>query len=399
MIMTNRRNFLKSSAMIASSSLFVPHFLSASEKNTGADYKGKKLVVVQLDGGNDGLNTIIPYTNDIYYQLRPNIAVHPGQVIPITDELGLNAGMKAMQTLYDNGELAIINNVGYPNPDRSHFRSMDIWHSASDSDVYLKTGWLGRMLDTCCPHDAGQYFGLEAGVMLSLALKGDRMKGMAVEDIDRLYRTARDPFLSNVATVHHSDGDSVDYLYKTLIDTRKSAAYLKEKADLQKTSGEYPQNTLAYDLKGIAQLINAGAETKVYFTSISGFDTHANQLPRQNKLLEVVSDSLFAFVSDLRNGGQLGSTLILVFSEFGRRVNENGSRGTDHGTANNVWLIGGNLKKAGFLNEGTNLEHLKENDLIFSVDFRSIYATILDNFLDVSSKVVLGRGYNDLGFV
>jgi len=174
--MTNRRNFLKQSVVIATSSIFVPRFISAGEKNTGADYQGKKLVVVQMDGGNDGLNTIIPYRNDIYYQLRPNIAIPPEEVIPITDELGLNASMKAMQALYENGELAIINNVGYPNPDRSHFRSMDIWHTASDSDVYLKTGWLGRMLDTCCPQDAGQHFGLEAGEMLCLALKGNRMK-------------------------------------------------------------------------------------------------------------------------------------------------------------------------------------------------------------------------------
>ena len=397
--MTNRRNFLKQSAVIATSSLFVPGFMSAGEKNTGVDYRGKKLVVVQLDGGNDGLNTIIPYRNDIYYQLRPNIAIPPEQVIPITDELGLNASMNAMQALYNNGELAIINNVGYPNPDRSHFRSMDIWHSASDSDVYLKTGWLGRMLDACCPRDAGQHFGLEASEMLSLALKGSRMKGMAVEDLNRLYKTTMDPLLSNLATIHHSDGDSVDYLYKTLIDTGKSVSYLKEKADLHKTGVEYPQNMLAHDLSGIAQLINAGAETRVYYVSISGFDTHAVQLDQQNNLLGTVSDSLTAFVHDIKQAGQLDSTLIMVFSEFGRRVKENGSMGTEHGAANNVWLIGGNLKKAGFLNEGPDLEHLDEDDLIFSVDFRSIYATILDSFLEANSQKVLGREFENLGFI
>ena len=397
--MTNRRKFIKRSTLIATSSLLVPRFLSAGESNLDTNYLGKKLVVIQLGGGNDGLNTVIPYRNDIYYQSRPNLAIPGNQVIKITDKLGLNPNMAALQSLFDTGEMAIINNVGYPNPDRSHFRSMDIWHTASDANEYLKTGWLGRMLDSSCPPDAPQHFGLEASEMLSLALKGKRMKGMAVEDIDRLYRSTRDPFLNNIATLHYSDGDSVDYLYKTLIDTKASVAYLKEKTGLHKTKGEYPQNALAHNLSGIAQLINAGAETKVYYASMSGFDTHARQLVQQNNLLKIVSESLWAFINDLRLNGQLHTTLIMVFSEFGRRVNENGSQGTDHGTANNVWLIGGDLKKAGILNEGPNLENLDENDLIYSVDFRSIYATILDNWLDVSSQEVLGRKFENLGFV
>jgi len=397
--MKNRRNFLKKTALIASSSLFVPRFLAAEENVTDINARGKKLIVLQLSGGNDGLNTIIPYRNDIYYKLRPYIAIQPNQVIPITDELGMNPYMSAITPIYEKGEMAIINNVGYPNPDRSHFRSMDIWHSASDSNEYLKTGWLGRMLDNCCPLDAGHHFGLEANEMLSLALKGARMKGMAVEDINRLYRSTKDPFLSNIATLHHSKGDTVDYLYKTLDSTRKSVAYLKEKADMYTSKVEYPQNNLAHNLRGIAQLINTGAETKVYFTSIAGFDTHALQLNKHNNLLETVCDSLEAFIRDLREGGKLNSTLILVFSEFGRRAKENGSKGTDHGAANNVWLFGGKLKKPGILNEGPDLEKLDNDDLVFSLDFRSIYATILDDWLKVSSEKVLGRKFEKLSFV
>lgn len=397
--MTNRRTFLKNSAVIASSSLLTPRFLMAAEENMISDYQGKKLVVVQLNGGNDGLNTFVPYRDDIYYQLRPRIGIDPDQVIQLTDELGMNAGMNALQLLYDNGELLIINNVGYPNPDRSHFRAMDIWQSASDSHVYLKTGWLGRMLDASCPPDAGPYFGLESSEMLSLALKGKRMKGMAIEDINRLHRIAKDPFLDDITTVHYNQGDTLDYLYKTLSDTKMSVAYLKEKADLYKSTVTYPENELAHNLSGIAQLINAGAETKVYYASIAGFDTHANQTVRQNNLLERVSQSLAAFVDDLRKGEQLDSTLILVFSEFGRRVKENASMGTDHGTANNVMILGGNLKKSGFLNEGPNLLNLADDDLIYSVDFRRIYATLLENFLEVDSKAVLGRSYEKLTFI
>jgi uncharacterized protein (DUF1501 family) len=397
--MKTRRKFLKKSALIASSSLFVPRFLSAYEKETDVNARSNKLVVIQLSGGNDGLNTVIPYRNDIYYRSRPNIAIPPNQVIQITDELGLNPYMNAILPLFDKNEMAILNNVGYPNPDRSHFRSMDIWHTASDSSEYLKTGWLGRMLDNCCPMNAGQHFGLEASEILSLALKGRRMKGIAVEDINRLYKTTKDPFLSNIATLHHNSGDTVDYLYKTLNDTRRSVEYLKAKADLYSSKTEYPQNPLSRNMNGIAQLINAGAETKVYYVSLAGFDTHALQFNKQNKLLETLSDSLAAFIRDLRSGGQLNSTLIMVFSEFGRRVKENGSQGTDHGTANNVWLLGGNLKKAGFLNEGPDLGQLDNDDLIYTLDFRSIYATILDNWLGVSSEKVLGKKYENLGFV
>jgi uncharacterized protein (DUF1501 family) len=399
MIMTNRRTFLKNSAVIASSSILVPRFLTAAEENMISDYKGKKLVVVQLNGGNDGLNTFIPYRNDIYYQMRPGIGIDPNQVIQVSDELGMNAGLNSLQPLYDNGELVIINNVGYPNPDRSHFRSMDIWQSASDSHIYLKTGWLGRMLDASCPPDAGPYLGLESSEMLSLALKGDRMKGMAIEDINRLNRIVKDPFLNDITAVHYNQGDTLDYLYKTLSDTKRSVAYLKEKADLYKSSIAYPQNELAGNLSGIAQLINAGAETKVYYASISGFDTHANQAIQQNNLLEKVSQSLAAFIEDLRKGGQLDSTLVLVFSEFGRRVKENGSRGTDHGTANNVMILGGNLKKSGFLNAGPDLMNLEDDDLIYTVDFRRIYATLLENFLEVDSQAVLGRTYEKLTFI
>ena len=397
--MKNRRNFLKKSALIASSSLFVPRFMSAEEYEPDINARDRKLVVVQLSGGNDGLNTVIPYRNDIYYQLRPCISIPANQVIQISDELGLNPFLQAVLSIYENSEMAILNNVGYPNPDRSHFRSMDIWHTASDSNEYLKTGWLGRMLDNCCPKDAGQHFGLEANEILSLALKGKRMKGIAVEDINRLYKTTKDPFLSNIATLHHNSGDTVDYLYKTLNDTRKSVEYLKSKADLYKPKTEYPQNLLAQNMRGVAQLINAGADTKVYYVSISGFDTHALQLNTHNNLLKTVGDSLAAFVRDLKLGGKLNSTLILVFSEFGRRVKENGSKGTDHGTANNVFLLGGKLKKTGILNPGPDLIHLDNDDLIFTVDFRNIYATILDKWLKINSEKVLGRRFDTLDFV
>ena len=397
--MKNRREFLKHSALITSGSLLVPQFLTAGKNSLENNYHGRKLVVIQLGGGNDGLNTIIPYRNDLYYKYRPNISIKSSDVLRLTDELGFNPSMEKLQLPYDQGALAIVNNVGYPNPDRSHFRSMDIWHSASDSSEYIQSGWLGRTLDAICTPDAKPYFGIESGEILSLAMKGNKMKGMAVENINRLHRSSQDPFLSCISSVHQDCGKPVDYLYKTYNDTRDSVRYLKEKLRLSDSKGNYPKNDLSNSLMGIAQLINAGVETKVYYASTSGFDTHARQLVQQSNLLKQVSEALSAFVKDLKQSNQFDSTLILVFSEFGRRVKENGSLGTDHGTANNIWLLGGNLKKAGFQNEGPVLHNLDEDDLQFSVDFRSIYATILDNWLAVDSQDVLGRRFRKLEFV
>jgi uncharacterized protein (DUF1501 family) len=397
--MINRREFLKNSALITSGSFLVPQFLSAGKNSFENNYHGRKLVVIQLGGGNDGLNTIIPYRNDLYYKYRPNISIKGPDVRKLTDELGFNPSMKKLHSLFDQGELAIVNNVGYPNPDRSHFRSMDIWHSASDSSEYIKSGWLGRTLDAVCTTDAKPYFGIESGEILSLAMKGNKMKGMAVENINRLHRSSQDPFLSGISKAHQDHGTPVDYLYKTYNDARDSVLYLKEKLGLAGSKSSYPKNPLSNSLAGIGQLIKAGVETQIFYASTSGFDTHARQVAQQNNLLKQVSEALSTFVDDLKQSDQFNSTLILVFSEFGRRVKENGSFGTDHGTANNIWLLGGKLKKAGFQNEAPDLDILDQDDLKYSIDFRSIYATILDNWLEVESREVLGRRFPILSFI
>lgn len=396
--MTNRRTFLKNSAVITSGSLLLPRFLAANHKLQKQDFKGRRLVVVQLGGGNDGLNTVVPYRNDLYYKYRPNISIKKDDVIKLSNDLGLNPSMEKLRSIYDQGELLFINNVGYPNPNRSHFRSMDIWQSASDSAQYLRTGWLGRALDSMY-HNNKPYFGFESGEMLSLAMKGNSMKGMAVENIDRLYRSSQDQFLMDISNTHKEDGNAVDYLYKTYQDTRDSASYLKEKIGIGNTVSNFPGNPFSKSLHDITQLINAGVETKIYYASATGFDTHARQLGQHNNLLRQVSESLSAFVEELKSTNQFDSTLILVFSEFGRRVKENGSFGTDHGTANNLWLIGGKLNKTGFLNEGPDLTNLEDFDLTHSVDFRSVYATILEHWLDVDSENVLGNTFGNLEFI
>ena len=397
--MTNRRTFLKNSIAITSGSLLIPQFLSARQIFQKQDFTGRRLVVIQLGGGNDGLNTIIPYRNDQYYRYRPNISIKKTEVIKLSEDLGLNPSMEKLITFYDQGELLFINTVGYPNPDRSHFRSMDIWNSACDPKQYLKTGWLGRALDAMCNNNDKPYFGYESGEMLSLAMKGETVKGMAAENIERLHRSSQDQFLADVSNKHKVEGNAVDYLYKTYQDIRNSASYLKEKIGIRSSISHFPENPFSKNLQDIAQLINAGVETRIYYASTTGFDTHARQLEQHNNLLRRVSESLAAFVDELKRSNQFDSTLILAFSEFGRRVKENGSFGTDHGTANNLWILGGKLKKSGFLNEGPDLTDLDGFDLKYSVDFRSIYATVLDNWLAVDSKKVLADSFVNLGFV
>lgn len=390
-----RRDFLKRSAL-ASSAFMVPSFVKALEGATFRTEGFKRLVIIQLSGGNDGLNTIIPYTNDFYYNARPKLAI-TNNIIKINDKLGFHESLEPLQRLYDNGYLSIINNVGYPNPNRSHFRSMDIWQTASASDQYLQTGWIGRYLDA---YAKKPYNAIEVNETLSLAMKGKNHRGIATKDHKVLYRTAKDPFLSEVSAHFndtHLSEHNLGYLYKTLIQAKSSAAYIYEKTKVKLGSADYPNNPFGKQLRTTAQFINSGLDTSVYYASLGGFDTHANQQGRQQRLLGIYADAVEAFVEDLKAEDTFRDTLILTFSEFGRRVAQNAANGTDHGTANNVFIIGENLKKPGFYNELASLEHLDVNgDLKYEIDFRTIYATLLNGWLEVDDTQILNGTFDRL---
>jgi uncharacterized protein (DUF1501 family) len=392
-----RKQFIHLSAF-ATTALMVPNFLQAAGKTGAINVNGKKLVVIQLSGGNDGLNTIVPFTNDIYYQNRPTIAIAKENVLKLNDSLGMNNVMTGFKELYDSGNMAILNNVGYPNPDRSHFRSMDIWHSASIADEYLNTGWIGRYLDATCAGCAKPTAAIEIDDTLSLALKGKDVKGMAMKDIAAFYRNTKlTEDFNNPAFA--SSNDNLNYLYKTLAEVHTGADYLLEKSKVYKSKATYPVNALGKDLKTIAELIISGTDTSVYYTSLSGFDTHAAQVTQQNKRLEELSSAVSTFVKDLKANNKFNDVCIMVFSEFGRRVKQNASNGTDHGTANNVFIIGNNLKKHGVLNDNPDLITLDEGDLIYKTDFRSVYATLLNNWLGANDKLILGSEFAKLNFV
>ncbi|WP_298492991.1 DUF1501 domain-containing protein [uncultured Algibacter sp.] len=395
----DRRKFLKQSSL-ASSLFFVPSFVRAFEEVASNKLGYKRLVIIQLSGGNDGLNTVIPYRNDLYYKERPSLAIKEKDIIKLNDEVGLNPSLKPLKKLYDKGYLSIINNVGYPNPVRSHFRSMDIWQTATNSNEYSQSGWLGRYLDN---FGKQPYSAIEIDESLSLAMKGENVNAIATQDAKSFYNLSKDPYFKNLSK-HKNDAHlsehNLGYLYKSMIAAESSAKYIFETSKTYSSLQEYPNNKFGKQLKTTAQFINSGLKTKVFYTALGGFDTHVNQINTQKRLLSQYADGIEAFVQDLITNNTFKNTLILTFSEFGRRVKQNASIGTDHGTANNIFVIGENLKKQGFYNNMASLSDLDDNgDLKFEIDFRTIYATVLNKWLEVDDKKVLNRSFTQLDFI
>ena len=299
--------------------------------------------------------------------------------------------MRGLKGLYDQGELAVLNSVGYPNPDRSHFRSLDIWQTGSAADQHLSTGWLGRYLDSNCAGGDHPYTGLELDDTLSLALKGETRKGLALKNPAKLRQLISNRYVAAVSRADHSHEThaEVDYLYRTLAETTSSAQYLYEKSKIYKSSGAYPDTAFGKSLRTTSELINSGIESRVFYVALAGFDTHVRQQAQQQRLLSELADGLAALADDLRQGGEWANTRVLVFSEFGRRVGQNAS----HGTANNVLLLGGSLRRAGVLNAAPNLADLDQGDLKFELDFRSIYASALHDWLGADDASILGTDF------
>ena len=393
----NRRNFIQQSGLLVAGSWLAPQFLQAHQYQQSR-VNSRKLVVIQLSGGNDGLNTIVPYRNDEYYRARPKIAIPTHRVLKGTDDLGFHPSLSGLKELYDEGWLTVLNGVGYPNPNRSHFRSMDIWQSGSDANQIWSTGWIGRYLDATCANGDQPQLAVEVEESLSLALKGKNIKGLALKDPQKLYNTLRSKQIPSDREAQQvgKENENLAYLYKTLVEARSSAQYIAEKVKTKRVSREYPKGELSKSLKAIARMIITGVDTQVYYTSLSGFDTHIRQNPQQERLLGQYAEAVHAFVNHLHSEGQLDNVLVLTFSEFGRRVAQNASQGTDHGTANNLFLIGNQLQKPGFFNELPSLSNLQDGDLQFSLDFRRVYATLLDQWLDIPHQQILQQSYKVL---
>jgi len=399
-MLIKRKQFIQIGSL-ATASLLLPKFMKAFELPKMVPPGNKVLVVLQLSGGNDGLNTVIPVRNDIYYKSRPKLGIQKDSALLVTDEVGLNPALTAFKGLYDEGSLGIMNGVGYPNPDRSHFRSMDIWHSASNSNEFVNSGWIGRYLDAQCSGCDKPTQALEIDDVLSLALKGDNMNGIAMKDPRRLYNTSHEKYYKDLLAQHKNEGgdQTVDYLYKTMAETLSSADYIFEQSKLHPTSATYPTTGLGQSLKTIASLVLSDINTKVYYVSLGSFDTHVAQEGQQKRLFTELNDAVKAFTDDLKGNNRFQDLLLMTFSEFGRRVNQNFSGGTDHGTANNMFFIGGGLKQKGIINPMPDLSDLQEGDLKYQVDFKNVYATVLNNWLKADDQKILGRPFDHMAFI
>lgn len=388
---TTRREFLKTSAgaSLIASGISLPGFLASTARAAGAVTDQRILVVVQLTGGNDGLNTIVPYRDDRYHALRPTLRVDADQVQKLDDSLGLHPSMSALKGMYDDGQLSVVMNVGYPNPNRSHFRAMDIWHTAHPERNDVETGWLGRAVDRV---DDATFALHLANEPLPLSLHAQRTTVPSIGDIGafRLHEGAQDI----AATIDRArQGASADLLFvqRTAVAAVRNAERLERLGSTDATSA-YPSYGLSDRLSQIARLIGAGFPTRVYYTSLGGFDTHARQELSHPPLLTELSESVAAFYRDLKARGEDDRVLLLTFSEFGRRVGENAGRGTDHGAAAPMILAGPGCA-AGVIGRPPDLANLDEGDVRHTVDFRSVYADVLDRWLSVDAPGVLGGAF------
>jgi uncharacterized protein (DUF1501 family) len=395
-----RKEFIQLGSL-ATASVMLPKFLKAFEGKAMVPPGNKVVVILQLSGGNDGLNTVIPVRNDLYFKARPRLGIEKAKALALTDEAGLHPALTGFKDLYDDGSLGIINSVGYPNPDRSHFRSMDIWQTGSPSNEYWSSGWIGRYLDAQCTGCDKPTQAIEIDDILSLSMKGKDIKGIAVKDPRRLYGTSNEKFFRDVLKSHAADNGEqpVDYLYKTMAETLSSADYIFKQSRLHPTSAEYPKTELGNSLKTIASLIFSDINTKVYYVSLGSFDTHINQDGQQQRLFTQMNDAVTSFVKDMKANGRFNDVLLFTFSEFGRRVSQNASGGTDHGTANNMLLVSGGLKQKGLINELPDLADLNEGDLKHKVDFKNVYATILKKWLNADDQLILHNRYEQMSFI
>jgi uncharacterized protein (DUF1501 family) len=393
-LMSSRRDFLKAS--LAGSSLIslaptVPGFLARTARAAAPVPDGRVLVVVQLDGGNDGINTLVPFADDGYARHRKTLRLREDRLIKIDDRVGLHPAMGAAAALLDSGRLALVPGVGYPNPSRSHFRSMAIWQSGElDPDEQRGPGWIGRGLDSAADRPEALFLGATTP---PLALRGRRVAATAIKGPEDLTLDPRAP--GHAAAGGAAAGDLAAFVRRSTLDAYATADRMARFAQGQAAEAPYPPSALAGRLRTIARLMKGGHPARVYYTAQEGFDTHAVQVPRHAALLDELSGALKAFLDDLAVAGLADRVLVLGFSEFGRRVAENGSAGTDHGTAG-VALLAGSGVQPGVAGAYPSLTALDEGDLTMNVDFRRIYATVLHDWLGLSAAQALGQEHEPL---
>ena len=367
---------------------------------------GRVLVLIQLAGGNDGLNTLIPYGDSSYYKARPGIGIPKNQVLRINDYIGLHPRLAGLKELYDEGNLAIVQGVGYPQTDRSHFRSMDIWQSAQPQNQAPRDGWLGRALEWQFDHQPERAEGLTLGMdKLPLAFVSGRVSVPTLRRLEDFqlvdgqgplsHQKLKKETLNRILQNSSQGTQDLDFLRRATSTALTNADRLKSLNSSYKPAVDYPATGLANRLKLIAQMVTAELPARMYFVSLDGFDTHAQQEVGHAALLSELGGAILAFQRDLAGHGLADRVLLSTFSEFGRRVAENGSLGTDHGAAS--MLFASSPNKVGLYGTHPSLTDLEDGDLKNTSDFRSVYASLL-NWLKIPSEAVLGERFDPIGF-
>jgi uncharacterized protein (DUF1501 family) len=375
---------------------------------SGNGNETKNLVVIQLTGGNDTLNTVIPYNDGLYYDNRHAVAHDPEAVLPISDDLAFNPQMSSMKRLWDDGRLALINGIGYPSPNRSHFRSMDIWHTAEPDDIG-KEGWLGRAARAMDPNAENVLTAVNFGRGLPRALG---VRGVPVASVGNLetyglFPDIQDEVMRKVALNAFSQmyggtrGRDVvmDFLGQTGSDALKGADILRTAPQMYSSNVEYASNPIAQDLKSVAQVMFADLGTRIFYTSQGGFDNHSGEMETHAGLWDNLSGAVGDFWDDLVEHDRQDDTLVFIFSEFGRRIKDNGT-GTDHGSGGSAFVIGGQVI-GGMYGEYPSLEPDKQllGDLEFNNDFRHTYSTILERWLNIDSESIINGSYDPHEFL
>jgi uncharacterized protein (DUF1501 family) len=437
-----RRDFLRTTVLGGALSWTVPAFLSntfsalhaeaadsATQVATGRD--GSILVVLQMAGGNDGLNTVVPFSNDYYRSARPRLGIAANDVLKINDSVGLHPSLTGFKSLYDGGNLSIVQGVGYPNPNRSHFRSTEIWQTASDSERIEKYGWIGRYFDNACA-GCDATVGVSIGNQMPQAFASKTPTGVSLQNpqsyrfidgaaggnSEQSYRKLNTPDMEPAMDSQAADGGSdvnsggtigaisgpsphtgsaLDFLERTAMDAQVSSDKILAVSTKVQNKAAYPQSPLGTSLSLVARLIGGGLPTRIYYVSQGGYDTHTNQINTQQRLLKELGDSVKAFTDDMKAQGNMGRVLVMTFSEFGRRLTENANAGTDHGAAAPMFVVGEKVR-AGLVGHYPSLApgDLLNGDIRYNVDFRSIYAGILEGWLKTPSAPILGRHFQPL---
>ncbi len=371
-------------------------------------HKDPVLVVVQLTGGNDYMNTVVPYGDPVYHDNRPTVGVSSERVLPIDGHYGFNPALAPLKELYDQGDVAVINGVGYPNPNRSHFRAMDIWHTCEPERVATE-GWLGRVIRDLDPNGENVLTGVNFGRGLprALALPGVPVASVAALEnygvltsiSDQEQRAKALDVFARMYAPAIGVGPAMDFLGQTGLDALRGADLLKGAGAAYSSTVEYAATPIAQNLKGIAKVLLAGLGTRILYTQQAGYDTHSGQVAVQTQLLSELAQGIADFQADLREHEASSDVLMLVFTEFGRRVKDNGN-GTDHGSGGASFIIG-ERAQGGMHGVYPSLkeEELLDGDLHFQVDFRGVYATIAERWLGLDAQPIVGGNYEQIDFV